>query len=234
MLRFLAIINLLLITNHSLAQDSLKWSLSPDTLVAAKQNCNCDSIGFKVQILEGSARVALHKSHPEKSLINCSYSYESLYMASSERKIRLLRDLMKFLKDTSICCVKVKPYAMGLNDSLHRLSSTRYSVQIDVLYHINFICFGPYASYYSPFPVLYDNRSGTEINSDLIKVREVCDIYRRWLERSFRSGFKNYQFPLLGTPYSWIFGATKKKILKHLPEVSQEVSNRLGKPKTFN
>jgi len=200
-----------------------------DTLLGKKVKCNCEIPGSKIEIIEFKFDVAV------KDIIDkhrfCGYNYFQLYSAKKELKMRLLEQLLSFENDTSVVCMKVHAYWKGLVDSIDQIRQTNYPVNVDALYHINFIFFGFYAGYYAPFPVLYDTVTNEEINNDINKVKEVYRYYKEWHEQCKKNNFKNYSFPLLNTRYRWRFGHTKEVKMEELPILRGEVLKTTGRPK---
>jgi hypothetical protein len=208
------------------------WGI-PDTLVAVKRTCE-GLKGSRIQILENKNSDNLFRENLLSGPLQVGYSYVNLYSASASAKIKLIEELLSFGSDTAIACLYVEPYTTSMVDSFPFISSKRYTIQLDALYHINFICFGPYAPGYAPFPVLYDKVDRKEVNGDPAKIREVYAIYRRWFENCKARGFKNYYFPLLGSRYEWRFGSAEKTLMKGFPDVQGDILHWLGRPKPRN
>jgi len=200
-------------------------------MLAIKRKCNCDVQGYKIQILDNNFDVRQYKEQSPHLSLSCDYSYESLYEANAELKIKLLENLLSFEGDTMMTCTIVKTYAAEKTKLLSRVTSKSYPIQVDVLYHINYICFGTYAPFFAPFPVLYDKATKKEINWDFKKLKEVFHIYKTWIEECKKNNFSIYSFPLLNTHYEWRFGGHEKKIFKHFPIIRGELKYRLGRPK---
>lgn len=201
-----------------------------DTLVAKKVKCNCEIQGFKIKILEHKDDQKYVKYGYNKYQL-CNYSYLDLYTAKQDSKIGLLEQLLLFENDTSRVCMKVHAYSMRYVDSIDRIGQPTYSINIDALYHINFIFFEGLAPYYAPVPVLYDTATNQVINNDANKVREVFGYYRKWYEQCKLNNFKNYSFPLLNTRYRWKLGHTDDRKMEKISTAGGEVMWRMGQPK---
>ncbi len=204
-----------------------EFSAVADTLIARKLKCNCGLDGFKIKIQEFKSDGKYKWSKDQV----CNYTYLFLYPAKQELKTELLEQLLSFEGDTSRVCMNVYPYWMSLVDSIDKIERLVYGVNVDALYHINFIFFGVWAAYYAPFPVLYDTVTNQEINHDIEKVREVFSYYREWYKQCKSDHFSNYSFPLLHTRYRWKFGKTDDRKIKEIPVGSGEILRRIGQPK---
>jgi hypothetical protein len=195
----------------------------PDTLLASKKKCKCEKVGFKISISE---------SKQNSSIINrCDYVYQNLYEADKKLKIKLITTLLNFKMDKSISCTNVKCYrtiALKYKDSVE---SKNYNLNISALYHINFICFGTFATYYAPFPVLYNKRNKKEINDNDIEIYKVFDIYKNWFEECKENNFSKYIFPLQNSEYCWKYGSSKEKYFYDLPIIKSDLKESIGKPR---
>lgn len=196
----------------------------PDTLFASKMKCKCDKIGFKIRIFE---------SKQNSLIINTceDYVYQNLFEAEKKQKISLINALLNFKMDKSISCSDVKCYrtiALKYKDSI---KSKNYNLNIAALYHINLICFGTFATYYAPFPVLYNKTTEKEINENDIEISQVFDIYKKWYEQCKKNNFSKYNFPLQNTEYCWKYGNQKEKYFYDLPIIKSDLKERIGKPK---
>jgi hypothetical protein len=205
----------------------VEFSEKADTLIARKLKCNCGRDGFKIKIQEVKSDGKYRWSKDQV----CNYTYLYLYAAKEDLKIGLLQQLLSFASDTSRVCMNVYPYWMSLVDSMVKIEQPTYRVNVDALYHINYVFFGALAPYYAPFPVLYDTVTNQEINNDMEKVREVFSYYREWYNQCKLDRFRNYSFPLLHTRYRWKFGKTDDRKMEGIPVVRGEMLRRIGQPK---
>lgn len=167
----------------------------PDTLYAVKEYCNCTEPGYRIAIYESRN----HQTKTER----CDYVYQHLFEAAPAIKIKLIEALLNFEKDTAASCIAVKCYRRIALEYSNSIVSKRYSMQIAALYHINMICFGPFSTYYAPYPVLYRKADNAEINDNAAEISKVFEIYRDWFQQAKRTHFSNFSFPLLGTRYGW-------------------------------
>lgn len=188
------------------AQEKIKvsndtFSLKADTLYVSKLKCKSDYSGAKLVIVESKF------FNRDKE---CSdYSYNLLWQADVNMKMRLIEELLTFESDTTLYCCKIFSYSSSKKKKINDIKSNRYTIQLSALYHINMICFGQFAPFkYSPFPVLYDTEDNCEINENQEKIKEVFQIYKDWFYLNKKENFQNYIFPLKNSKYKWIYGNT--------------------------
>lgn len=212
-----------------LAQVGTENYYGPDTLAAVKSRC--DDGGNRILILESKSEYHSFINNIPLFPPPAAYSHIDLYLAKLELKVKVLEELLTFVDDTSRACLEIAPYKMNFIDSLYRVNSRGYTMQIEALYHFNFICFGLFAPGYAPFPVLYDKIERKEINDDSKKIAEVYKIYKKWFDEARAGCFRNYYFPLLDSRYEWRFGSSEKILVKNFPEIQGEPVRWLGKPK---
>jgi hypothetical protein len=193
-----------------------------DTLYVSKVKCISEYLGFKLVIVES-------KNFPRNTA--CSdFSYNLLWQAEVNMKIRLIEELLTFESDTSLSCCKIYSYSTNTKKNLSSIKSKRYTMQLSALYHINLICFGQFAPFgYSPFPVLFDTESNCEINDNQEKILEVFQIYKKWFYTNKLDNFKSYTFPLNMTKYKWVYGTAKMDKFYHgLPVISSDYKLKVG------
>jgi hypothetical protein len=182
-----------------------------------KVQCDCDTIGYKINIKVG---------HPSDDEQNCHYANPAIIRAADTLKMDVLMALLTMAeKDSSLCCTRVKRYGF---EKSSKPQSITYNLQIDALYSFNFIAFGVEARKFSPYPVLYNTETNKEINSSTDEINEVVRIYKEWFLSVVKTGFKDYKFPLAGTKYKWLSGTDKVILFHELPSHPQ-VDN-LGYP----
>jgi hypothetical protein len=199
----------------SIPGDHTFTKLIPQKLTMVKEKCRCDMQGYRLRIV--------YDDITDTGETYCDYSFEPVFKASDSIKIRILRQLLDMMNDTSICCKKVKRYGSVNVKHPHSLD---YTLQIDALFTFNFIVFGVYSRSYSPYPVLYDTVTNLEINYDKDKIHDVYTIYKNWLDESIQKGFKDFIFPLVNTRYRWYGGSKKIIVLREMPRTP--VQSNLG------
>jgi len=131
----------------------------------------------------------------------CGYEYDKIFSVYTQaEKVEILEELLSFEGDTSICAKEVCNYG---SKSFKRPITKIYTTQIDALYLFTILTVSSYSPNYCPFPVLYDNKTGKEINNDQKKISKVFKIYRNWLKENKRKRFVNYNVPLRNTRFEW-------------------------------
>ena len=216
-----------IICSYTLFGQNVIIDLMPDTLIAKKIRCSCNIDSYKIKIIEKKAEINTSPSYMASEI--CNYTYMGLYLASEEFKIKLIESLLTYENDSTKVCLDVKNYS---SKKISPVISRKYSVQIDALYHINFICFGDQALTYSPCPVLIDTVTNEEINLNSKKITEVYRIYKQWFNESKKNDFKNFHFPLLNSRYRWKDGINKAVMVSELPYGPSKKLDPLGLPKS--
>jgi hypothetical protein len=151
--------------------------------------------GYKIALLPRS------RDKKNVGLLLCQYQYDRTFSDySNNEKIEILEELLSFEGDTSICAKEVCNYG---SKSFKRPITKIYTTQIDALYLFTILTVSSYSPNYCPFPVLYDNKTGKEINNDQKKISKVFKIYRNWLKENKRKGFVNYNVPLRNSRFEW-------------------------------
>ncbi|RYD70152.1 MAG: hypothetical protein EOP53_25915 [Sphingobacteriales bacterium] len=227
--KFILILNVLTFTSFLLVAQKGQTNrdiptTKPDTLFVIKKYCDCKNGGYQLVIAE---------SKKNKTQKECDdYSYELLFSATYEQKLAVLKQLLSYSKDTSLCCAKVTSYHTRSNKFSNDVATKRYTLQVSALFNINLICFAQYSSYhYAPFPVLVDTSTNTEINFDQTRIEEVFNVYSVWLSAAEKSAFKSFTFPLNNSRFQWKFGDYSKEIIfTSLPYIWGWTSSRIGKP----
>jgi hypothetical protein len=221
---------LLLLSWQALLSQKVKsYSIQPDTLVAMKVACECDFKSYKINIKETKETVL---SNPDNKVYRageiCNYNYLGLYKATDQMKINLVSALLSFKGDSTPVCLETRLYSVKKTGPLQ---SRTYPIQVDALFHINFICFSRATPIYSPCPVLYDTVTNEEINYNNEKLAEVYAIYEKWFANCKSNHFKNYSFPLSNTRYRWKYGSTYPYKLASLPSEIIDPLTPAGSPK---
>lgn len=121
-------------------------------------------------------------------------------------KIRLIRKLLEFTSDTTMSNNQIYNLSGRYEMVKREPESKLYSLQIEALILINYIAFSSKSFYYSPFPLLYNKKTETEICCNGKELILVIKIYKEWFRRLERNGFIDYCYPLADNQYEW-FGS---------------------------
>ena len=74
------------------------------------------------------------------------------------------------------------------------------------------------AFYYSPYPLVYDNKSGREICCGSSELDSIVVIYKKWFKKLRKEGFNNFCYPLAQKKYEWFGGKVKQQKIKEYPQ----------------
>jgi len=166
-----------------------------------KVSSTCTILGNKLAVLP-------YKKPKGQVPFTCTYEQDKLFNGyPAKDKIQILLELLEYEGDTAICSKHVCRY--GYFDDKRPLTKS-YTVQIDALYLLTTLAVGGYATYYCPYPVLFDTVTGQEINNSPKQLAEVYAIYRKWFKESSAKGFKRFNVPLRNSRYAW-YGMKKGK-----------------------
>ncbi len=145
-------------------------------------------------------------------------SFKSIALLPDTTKMRLIGELFDYTSDTIMC-----------NNTIYNLSgryavirkqplSRQYNLQVDALVLINYIALSSKAFYYSPYPLLYDKETGTEICCNSEGLNTVIAIYKNWYLELKQKGFNDYCYPLCDKRYEWFAGKFKQQKFKGYPQ----------------
>lgn len=121
-------------------------------------------------------------------------------------KIELLKEFLQFKGDTTR---SNKYYFMKIKRPNSNNYTTRwtipnvkgFTIEIEALFSFTWIL----TKNTPPIqPILIERMTGKQINFDRVKVNEVYDIFRKWIEANEKTDFENFKLPLEGTPYHWL------------------------------
>jgi hypothetical protein len=180
------------LTNVGLAQT--------DTAYIEKKECISEGIyrGHKLIV------------HYRQDTINAiakmyDYNLDFLNGVSDKIKLDLIRMLLNYQDDTTMCCIKVQHYNFNGNEGCRGNieNVSRYTIQVDALFMINRLCWPKLIELYSCSPVLYDNKLKKEINSDPEKIKCVFRDYKKWFEDCKAKGKIDKYFPFNTGRYVW-------------------------------
>lgn len=157
-------------------------------------------VGYKILMLAPGKNKSVGQ-------VYCGYELDKVFSGySNQEKVELLEELLSFEGDTSICAKTTCNYGSKL---FVRPQTIIYTTQIDALYLFTILTVSSYSPNYCPFPVLFDNKTGKEINGDQDKIKEVFRIYRKWFEYNKKNGFVDYNVPLRDKRFEWF--STQKR-----------------------
>lgn len=121
-------------------------------------------------------------------------------------KIRLIKRLLEFTSDTTMSDNPIYNLSGRYEIVKREPESKQYSLQINALILINYIAFSSNGFYYSPYPLLYNKKTETEICCNGKELILVIEIYNEWFRHLERNGFIDYCYPLADNQYEW-FGS---------------------------
>lgn len=124
---------------------------------------------------------------------------------SREDKINILKEYLKFEADTNI---SNKSYAFTPDWGTSK--SDNLTIQVEALFSFSRM----FMIGYPPLrPVLLDKETGKKIELNKKNIKLLYNIYRKWLIRQEKEGFKNITWPLEKTPFIWEGENSKQKII---------------------
>lgn len=149
-------------------------------------------------------------------IVDCFF--QSVTLLEDTTKIRLIEELLYYASDTTMCDNEI--YNLSGNYTVIRKSplSKEYNLTIDALFLINYIALSSNAFYYSPYPLLYDSKSGKEICCGGKELDRVIEVYKKWFKKLKKDGFNNYCYPLAQKEYEWFGGMVKQQKIKEYPQ----------------
>lgn len=125
---------------------------------------------------------------------------------TKEMKIQVLEELLNFQGDTAksnkYYFMKVKKNKTNkFNYELTVPRDKCFTIEIEALFSFTWY----FTRYVPPIrPTLFDRRTGEPINCDRKKVKDVYNIFRKWLKNYKNKNFVDFKLPLEGTPYGWL------------------------------
>lgn len=144
--------------------------------------------------------------------------FKPVTLLDDTTKIRLIEELLYFVSDTTICDHMIYDLSGSYTVIRKTSLSKEYNLQIDALILINYIALSSNAFYYSPYPLLYDSKSGKEICCGGSELDRVIEIYKKWFKKLKKGGFNNYCYPLVQKEYEWFGGMVKQQKIKEYPQ----------------
>lgn len=200
--RFIIIISLLLICISGYAQyiSESKFTYKALETCSNKYNYSGDTIGYYIGIKTPEIPNESETFTPMYE--KCSYYWNKIFDCySNEDKIKILEELLDYSKDSDLSGKKVKWYGKGKEGQ--KPNTISYTLQTEALYIITLLTMSNYAPYYCPYPVLLNGKTGKEVGNNQKELKEVYKIYRKWIAKYKKTGFKNFRPPLEKSHYSW-------------------------------
>ena len=133
-----------------------------------------------------------HQDTTERYSVNCFA--EPVTHLPDPVKMHLIKKLLCFEKDTSLCVWPVRKLH-PLSTQLHIPFSNDYRLQVEALLLINLLAFGSDVFVFSPFPVLQNINTGEEIGIDQMTISKVYSVYRDWFRRISLFSEEGFTFP---------------------------------------
>jgi hypothetical protein len=125
-------------------------------------------------------------------------------------KLVIVKQLLYFENDTSLCCYLVQELPFDGNDGRCGCpQGKRYRIQIDALYIINAICFDGSRSY-SCVPMIMDTLARKCVNENQAVIHEVYQKYWEWYYDCLKKGRIDLYFPFNDGRYKWKSGLKGK------------------------
>ena len=127
-------------------------------------------------------------------------------------KLVIVKELLSFENDTSLCCYLVQELPFDGNDGCCRSpQGKRYRIQIDALYIINAICFDMSRSF-SCVPMIMDTLARKCVNENQVVIHEVYQKYWEWYYDCLKKGRIDSYFPFNDGRYVWKNGRKGKAV----------------------
>jgi len=118
-------------------------------------------------------------------------------------KLVIVKQLLSFENDTSLCCYLVQELPFDGNDGCcGSPQGKQYRIQIDALYIINAICFHGSRSY-SCVPMIMDTLARKCVNENQVVIHEVYQKYWEWYYDCLKKGNIDSYFPFNDGRYKW-------------------------------
>lgn len=141
------------------------------------------------------------------------YDLDEIVKLSDSVKFVIIKKLLKFKGDTSLCCRKVNRFFYeGIERTcVGRPKTQYYNIQIDALYMINKIVHPEGVSMYSCFPVIIDWKSKQEINNRTDLIIDYYKVYKKCLRIALKTGRILDSFRFNTKKYAW-YGAIDETV----------------------
>ena len=182
-----------------------------------KLKCKNDmEYSLEIRLLYDSVKYEFSKEHrfisylKEKNTLNV-YTVPRVFNTLPDSiKLVIVKQLLSFENDTSLCCYLVQELPFDGNDGCCRSpQGKRYRIQIDALYIINAICFRRSRSY-SCVPMIMDTLTRKCVNENQVVIHEVYQQYWEWYYDCLKKGKIDSYFPFNDGRYKWKNGLKGK------------------------
>lgn len=120
--------------------------------------------------------------------VQCQYQLDSIRLLSINQKIELIKELLSYQGDTSLCALPV----MGYNPNVSTIidpERPRYSIQVEALFWVNQIYYSEQFSYAS-IPILVNNQTSQHESIDGPGIALAFQEYKNWIQEVKRVGWK--------------------------------------------
>ena len=106
-----------------------------------------------------------------------------------------------------------KGYAFHIGNTKNRVTiadqKIPVTIEVEALYAINIMLLDYSVSI---SPALINTSTGVACNGNEKEMKEIFDIYKKWLRKTEKNGFKDLTWPLVGSKYKWL-GRDEVKIV---------------------
>jgi hypothetical protein len=122
-------------------------------------------------------------------------------------KLILIKELLQYENDTSICCQKMGGYNFG-NEGCRGCKdmAENYEIRIDALFMINRLVWPKLMMLYSCYPSLYDTLEKVDITNNAEKIKMVYQEYRAWYQDCASNTHIPRYFPFNDGRFVWSGG----------------------------
>jgi hypothetical protein len=155
-------------------------------------------------------KLVLHYNSQGLDVQSFAYGYglENFIKLNDSCKLILIKDLLSYSSDTSVCCLDIVANSFNGIEGCRGedYTSDHYSIQIDALFMINRLCWPKLTELYSCYTVLYDTLKKVDINSDPAKIEIVFREYKKWFKECQRNEKISRYFPFNDGRFVWAGG----------------------------
>jgi hypothetical protein len=115
----------------------------------------------------------------------CNYSFsDEILLMNDTSKIELIGELLSFSGDTSFSSMPMMCRDLRISTTID--SRTRYQIQVEALYLINYIYFNKWEV--SPFPILVRKYGGEDTYNSPEVVKQAYLAYSKWYAKIRKIG----------------------------------------------
>jgi hypothetical protein len=147
-------------------------------------------------------------SNDTSSFFYCDYSFsEDIILMDSDSKIEMIEELLSYSGDTSFSSMLMICRDLRVSTSID--SKTRYQIQVEALYLINYIYFNNWDR--SPFPILISKHGGKDSYNSPEVVKQAYIAYSNWFSKVRKIGISESLIkgimPLDDSDIFWLYGS---------------------------